>query len=138
MRNKKNAFPRIFCLEDIQCSPCNKQCFNYRAILYHDLACITVSFTSTVRDPDLKNGKFVSIRWLPKMQSDNRTIQIAGLNVQDYSTKNFNPFPIMPHTWSIDRHLVDCARDLWGISSKEMRQLLVSTVLAQTEYPQRQ
>ena len=136
--NKKQVFPRIFCLEDIQCTADDIKGVNYRAILYHDLACITVSFDSTARIPELKNGAFVSIRWLPRAKSEHGAIRVAGLNVLNCSAKNFNPFLIVPHTWSIDRHLVDCARGLWDISSKEMRQLLFTTVFTQAGYLKRQ
>jgi len=136
-KNIKNVFPRIFCLEDIQCSPCDQGDFNYRATLYHDHACITVSFICAERDPNLKNGEFVSVRWLSAMQSDHGAIQVAGLTVLNYpmknfNPKNFNPFQSVPHTWSVDRHLINCARDLWGISSQEMQRLLFSTVLARS------
>jgi len=137
-KNIKNVFPRIFCLEDIQCSPDEEKGFNYRATLYHDQACITVSFNCAERDPNLENGILVSVRWLPMMHSDHGAIQIAGLAIQNRTVDNFNPFLIVPHTWSIDRHLINCARDLWGISSKEMRRLLCATVLTQTNHSGRQ
>jgi len=131
------VFPRIFCLEDIQWTACDTQGFNYRATLYHDQACITVSFNYTKHDPNLVTGKFVSVRWKPVMHSDHGAIQVAGLtmlngSVKKFNPKNINPFLIVPHTWSVDRHLINCARDLWGISSKEMRQLLFDTVLAKS------
>ena len=146
MRNAKNiksVIPRIFCLEDIQCSPGDTGGFNYRATLYHDQACITVSFNGTECDPSLKNGEYVSVRWLSAMQSDHGAIQVAGLTMlngsaKNFNPKNFNPFQIVPHTWSVDRHLINCARDLWDISSKEMQQLLFSTVLAQAGHSERQ
>jgi len=141
-KNIKNVFPRIFCLEDIQCSPVDTGGFNYRATLYHDQACITVSFNCAERDPNLKNGEFVSVRWLPAMQSDQGAIQVAGLAVMNGLTKNFNPksfnpFMTVPHSWSVDRHLIDCARDLWNISSHEMQRLLFNTVLARTGHSEK-
>ena len=141
-KNIKNVFPQIFCLEDIQCSPVDTGGFNYRATLYHDQACITVSFNGTERDPNLKNGEFVSVRWLSAMQSDHGAIQVAGLIVlnypmKDFNPKNFNPFQSVPHTWSVDRHLINCARDLWGISSQEMQRLLFSTVLAHPRHSEK-
>lgn len=141
-KNIKHVFPRIFCLEDIQCLPSDTGGFSCRATLYHDQACITVSFNCPEHDPALKNGEFVSVRWLPAMHSNHGAIQVAGLTVlnsltKDFNPKKFNPFLTVPHSWSVDRHLINCARDLWGISSKEMQRLLFATVLAQTGYSER-
>lgn len=132
----ESLFPGIFCLEDIQCISGYTGGVNYRATLYHDRACITVSFNGAECDQNLENGKFVSVRWLPDMHSDHGAIQVAGLTVQSGSTrnlnlKNFNPFLTVPHTWNVDRHLINYARDLWSISSKAKRQLLFAVVVAQ-------
>ena len=137
VKNIKNVLPGLFCIEDIQCSTCDTESFNYRATLYHDQACITVSFNCAERDPNLGNGEFVTVCWLPEMRSDGGAIQVAGLTVLGYPSgnsarRNFNPFLSVPHTWSVDRHLINCARDLWDISSKEMRQLLIASVLVRT------
>ena len=137
MRNKKNSknvFPWVFRLEDIQCSPGDAGGFNYRAALYHDQVCMMVSFSCDKRASGLKNGALVSVRWLPDLQSLHGAVQIAGLTLMNYPAKNFqqnyfNPFQTVPHTWNIDRHLVDCACGLWDVSSKELRQLLFATVL---------
>ena len=146
MRNVKNLndlIPRIFCLENIQCSPCNTGGFNYRATLYHDQACITVSFNCAEFDPSLETGQFVSVRWLPDMQSEYGAIQVAGLTAKNCSAKdlhpgNFDPLLSVPHTLrSVDRHLSNCARNLWHISSKELRQMLVATVLTQAVHAER-
>ncbi|MDD2914821.1 MAG: hypothetical protein PHP70_05825 [Gallionella sp.] len=137
----KDVFPGIFCLEDIQCAPCDTAGFNYRATLYHDQACITVSFNCNEFDPSLETGQLVSVRWLPVTQSTQGAIQVGGLTALKVSAKNINPenfnqFPNMPHTFkSVDRHLSNCARNLWHISSKEMRQMLFATVLTQAGHP---
>jgi hypothetical protein len=136
MRNTmKIVFPRIFCVEDLQCKVADKKGYDYRATLYHDQACITVSFNSLKRVPDLLIGRLAQVRWLPTMHSNHGAIQVAGLTLHnamanETNSRNFNPFKIVPHTFCVDRHLVNCARDLWDISSKEMRQLLFDTVLA--------
>ena len=140
----KNVLPRIFCLEDIQCSPDDAGGFNYRATLYHDQACITVAFNCSERDPALEKGAYVSIRWLPTKSSVHGAIQIAGLSMlncpatKKFNSKAFNPFQIVPRTCSVERHLINCARDLLDISSKEMRQMLFATVLARAKYQGRQ
>jgi hypothetical protein len=134
-KNIRDVMPGIFCLEDIQCSPNDAGGFNYRATLYHDRACITVSFNCSEFDPTLENGRFISVHWLPEMQSNHGAIQIAGLTALNYSAKDFYPGSFsVPRTWrSVDRHLINCARNLWLISSKEMQQMLCVTVLAQAE-----
>jgi hypothetical protein len=136
VRNSKNirdVIPKIFCLEDIQCSPDDAGGFSYRANLYHDQTSITVSFNCREFDASLENGQFISVRWLPEMRSDQGAIQVAGLTALNYSAKEFpsGSFSV-PHNWkSVDRHLINCARNLWIISSKEMQQMLCATVLAQ-------
>lgn len=130
----ESLFPKIFCIEDIQCSSAGTG-VNYRATLYHDQACITVTFNCSQCDKHLENGEFVSVCWLPEMHSDHGAIQVGGLTVLDglsgrAKLKNFNPFLAVPHTFSIDRHLVDCARELWGVSSKAKRQQLMATIFA--------
>lgn len=137
MHDKKNiwrAFPEIFRLEDIQCSPSEVGGFSFRASLYHDRASITVPFNYRKRNPGLKSGTLVSLRWLPEMQSHQGAEQVAGLTVLDYPAKNLhqkhqNPFQTVPHSWSVERRLVDCACGLWDVSSKDLRRLLFSTVL---------
>jgi len=140
VKNIKNVIPGIFCLEDIQCSADDTGGFNYRATLYHDQACITVSFNCAEFDPTLENGQFISVNWLPDMQSDHGAIQVAGLTVLHYSATYFYPGSFsVPHTpRSVDRHLSNCARNLWHLSSKEMRQMLFATVLAQAGHSERQ
>ena len=146
MRNVKNMndiFPKIFCLEDIRCAPLDTTGFNYRATIYHDQACITVSFNCAEFDPSLETGQLVSVRWLPTMQSEHGAIQVAGLtalkvSAKDINPENLNPLLCIPHTLkSVDRHLSNCAQNLWHISSKEMRQKLFATVLAQAGYSKR-
>lgn len=137
VKNIKNVLPGIFCLESIQYSPDGTEGLSCRAALYHDRACITVSFNCAERNPNLENGEFVAVRWLPEMHSDSGAIQVAGLTALNYPLKNstrnnLNPFMSVPHTWHVDRHLINCARDLWDISSKEMRQLLIASVLVRT------
>ena len=137
MHDKKNiwcAFPGIFRLEDIRCSRDEAGGFSYRASLYHDQASITVSFNYRKRKPGLKSGALVSVRWLPEMQSHQGAVQVVGLTVLDYQAKklhqkHLNPFQTVPHSWSVDRRLVDCACGLWDVSSKELRRLLFSMAL---------
>lgn len=132
-KNIRHVMPEIFCLEDVQCSPDEEGRFNYRATLYHDQGCITVSFNCSEFDPTLENGQFVSVRWLPDMRSNQGEIQVAGITALNYSAKDFSQGSFcVPHSWkSVDRHLINCARNLWLISSKEMQQMLCDTVLAQ-------
>ena len=132
----KMMFPRIFCIEDFQCTATDTDRHDYRVTLYHDQACITVSFNCAERDPDLTIGKLVKVRWKPVMRSAQGAIQIDGLtllkdSMPDFDPNNFNLFRTVPHSSCIDRHLINCARDLWDISSHEMRQRLLDTVLGQ-------
>lgn len=131
----RKTLPGIFSLEEIQCSCCNAGGYNYRAVLYQKLECITVSFRSSKREPGLKNGALVSVRRLPDMVSIHGALQVAGLTLLNYPAKQFRPknpkpFKAAPRAWSVDRHLIDCASGLWAVSSKELQQLLFSTVLA--------
>lgn len=131
MRNNKNEYgllPKIFCIADIKCKSDDEGCW-YRAVLHHDSACITVSFNAAKRDPKLKEGSFVSIRWLPSIRSEHGAIQVAGLTARSCAAKNFNPFVTVPHTWSVDRHLVSFARNLWNTAPKAMRQMLMAAFL---------
>lgn len=138
MDNEKRTWktlPGIFRLENIQRSCGNAGGYNCRAVLYHELESITVSFHSSRREPGVKNGALVSVRWLPDMVSIHGAVQVAGLTLLNYPAKQFQPknpkpFKAAPRTWSVDRHLIDCASGLWAVSSKELQQLLFSTVLA--------
>lgn len=127
MRNNKNEhdlFPKVFCIADIKCTPCVEGCC-YRAVLQHDSACLTVTFNAVRLDPRLKEGSFVSIRWLPSTRSEHGAIQIVGLSARAGTTKNFNPFVTVPHTLGADRRLIEFARNLWDTAPKAMRRLLM-------------
>lgn len=134
----ENLFPGIFCLEDIQCLPCDTGGVRYRATLYHDSACVTVMFDCKQCEPHCKKGAFVSVRWLPDTQSIHGAIQVDGLTALNasadgyFNVKNFNPFLTVPRTWEIDRNLVNFTRELWGISSKAKRKLLFDNVFLQS------
>jgi len=137
--NFRYMIPGIFYLEDIRCSPDDTGGFHYRATLYHDQTCITVSFRCAEFDLSLETGRLFSVRWLPIMQSNHGAIQVAGLTALKVSAENINPLLSVPHTWrSVDRHLINCAQNLWRISSKEMRQMLFVTVLTQAGHSERQ
>lgn len=132
----EDLFPRIFCIEEIQRSTDDAGRMNCRATLYHDQACVTVVFNNVDSGHDFEKGEFVSVCWLPDMHSEHGAIQVAGLTVLNSSTKNsslkdFNPFLTVPHTWDVDRHLIDLARELWDISSKVKRQRLFAAFFAQ-------
>jgi hypothetical protein len=86
LKIENDLLPAVFGLEDIQCSSNDTGGYSYRAALYHDQACITVSFDSAQPDPELKRGRFVSVLWLASMQSDHGAIRVAGLTAR----KNFN------------------------------------------------
>ncbi len=131
----ERVFPKIFCIENLQCQ--QGVSFDYRATLYHDQACMTVSFNSAKRELKLTPGKLVSIRWLPQMCSNQGAIRVAGLTLHKvaaamFNQENHNPFMLVPHRPDMDRHLIDCARDLWNISSKPMRQQLYELVMPKT------
>ena len=131
MRNNKNEhdlFPRIFCLANISCSSDDEGC-RYRAVLHHDSACLTVSFNTAKRDPMLKQGGFVSIRWLPSIHSEHGAIQVAGLTARSCAAKNLNPFLTVPHTVGADRRLIDFVRNLWNNAPRTMRRLLMAAFL---------
>lgn len=132
----QELFPHVFCLEDIQCSMNEAGQMYCRAALYHDQACVTVSFECGQSGTRLEKGEFVTVSWLPDIHSDHGAIQVAGLTVLNGSAKysnlkNFNPFQTVPRTWRIDRHLVDFARGLWDISSALKRKRIFSAVFAQ-------
>lgn len=130
MRNTKieqQVFPEVFCVEDVQCMPGAKGGYDYRAVLYHDQACITVSYNAVQRDPRLIKGCFVSVYWpVAPIQSDHGAIKVAGLGVRSYSASDFNPFRSVPHTRNMDRHLIDRARALWDSGSKATRRMLLA------------
>lgn len=122
-----NAFPEVFCIESIRCTPGKAGGYDCRAMLYHDRASITVSFKVVQRDPHLKKGRLVSVAWRPVISSDHGAVKIDGLVMRDAAVSGFNPFQSVPHTWCVDRHQVECARDLWDASSKQLRKLLFTT-----------
>jgi len=131
MKNNKNEhdlLPRIFCIADIKCKSDDEGC-QYRAVLQHGNACLTVSFNADKRDPRLKQGSFASIRWLPATRSEHGAIQITGLTARSCAAKGFNPFVTVPHTSSVDRNLINFTRDLWGAAPKAMRQMLMAAIL---------
>ncbi|MDH4215755.1 MAG: hypothetical protein OEV23_02515 [Gallionella sp.] len=134
-KRSRKTLPVIFRIEEIQCSCGNAGEYNCRAVLYHELESITVAFRSSRREPGLQNGALVSVRWLPGTVQIHGAVQVAGLSLLNYPARQFQPinpkpFKAAPRTWSVDRHLIDCASGLWAVSPKELQQLLFSTVLA--------
>jgi len=130
---ERQEFPKVFCIDDIQCVPSATGGYDYRAGLYHNYACITVFFNAAQRDLRLKKGAFVSIDWTNAIQSVSGAIKVAGLNVRGCSIFDFNPFLSVPRTWSMDRHLINCARDLWDIAPKALRRMLRDMLDAHAE-----
>jgi hypothetical protein len=128
--------PSVFCLENLQCLPDDNGGFNYRATLCHDRVCIMVSFNCAEFDSTLERGQFVFVNWLPTMQSIHGAIQVEGLialNSPAIPPVEFDLRRDVPHTSkSVDRHLMNCARSLWRISSKEMRSMMLANIVAQT------
>jgi hypothetical protein len=61
-----DAFPGVFCIEDIRCSRREGGGYGCRATLYHDRASISVAFGIVQRDPESMRGRFVSVEWLPE------------------------------------------------------------------------
>ncbi|HZW24772.1 MAG TPA: hypothetical protein VFF26_04735 [Gallionella sp.] len=122
-----DAFPEVFCIEDIRCSRQEGGGYDCRATLYHDRASISVVFGIVQRDPMLRRGCFVSVEWLPEAISDHGAVRVAGLCARDYAASGFNPFRSVPHSWCVDRHQIECARDLWESSSQQLRKLLFKT-----------
>lgn len=122
-----NAFPEVFCLEDIRCVRGESGGYDCRATLYHDSASLTVSFTAAARDPRIRRGSFVTVSWLPTASSDHGALKVDGLVVRDCVDSGFNPFQSVPHAWCADRHQIECARDLWDASSARLRKLLLAT-----------
>ncbi len=128
IKNLLDVLPGIFCLEDIQYFADNMGGYEYRAILYHDQACIAVSFHRDTPDSTLENGKFVSVRWLPSIKSDRGTIHISDLKVNNRPSYNINPFLLVPRTWHVDRDLIKYSCELWEASSKATRKKLFTTI----------
>lgn len=121
------AFPDVFCLEEISHTQCESGCYDYRATLYHDRASIFVTFIAVQPDLQLRRGCFVSVDWLPTVNSNHGAVKVGGPVVRSCATSNFNPFQSVPHTWCVDRHQIECARDLWEVSSKQLRKMLIAT-----------
>lgn len=133
-KTERQVFPEVFCVEDIQCVPGAMGGHDYRAVLYHDYACITVSFNAAQRDPKLNKGCFVTIVWAAAVRSDQGAIKVAGLSVRSRSVTDFNPFLNVPRTWKkIDRHLIHCARDLWDAAPLALRRMLRALLDANAE-----
>jgi 3'-5' exoribonuclease len=122
-----DAFPEVFCIEDIRCSRREGGGYGCRATLYHDRASISVAFGIVQRDPESMRGRFVSVEWLPEAISDHGAVSVGGLCVRDHTASGFNPFRSVPHSWCADRHQIECARDLWESSSQPLRKLLFET-----------
>lgn len=122
-----SALPEVFCIESIRCIPGKAGGYDYRATLYHDRASITVSFNVAQRDSHLKKGRLVSVTWPSIISSDRGAVRVDGLVMRDCTVSGFNPFQSVPHAWCVDRHQVECARDLWDASSQQLRKLLFAT-----------
>lgn len=122
-----NVFPEVFCIEDIHCMGRKGGGYEYRATLYHDQAGITVMFSAAEPDTALKPGCFVSVDWMATASSERGAVKVGGLCVRDCTASGFNPFRSVPHSWCVDRHQIECARDLWDASSRQLRKLLFAT-----------
>lgn len=122
-----DVFPEVFCIEDIRCVRREGGTCDCHATLYHDRASIAVVFNVAERNAQLVRGRFVSVDWLPNAVSEHGEVRVGGLQVRDCSACGFNPFQSVPHSWCVDRHQVECARDLWDASSQQLRKLLFRT-----------
>lgn len=121
------VFPEVFCIENIHCERQEYGGYECRAMLYHDRASITVIFHAAERNERFRRGRFVSVEWLPDVVSDHGAVRVSGLCARDCTASGFNPFQSVPHAWCVDRHQIECARDLWDASSQQLRKLLFET-----------
>jgi hypothetical protein len=117
-------FPEVFSIEDIRCSSGKVGGYDYRATLCHDRATVTVSFNRAHRDARLRKGSFVSVNWLPAACCDHGAVKVGGLALRKWTANGFNPFMSVPHNWGTGRRQIECARDLWDASSRQLRKLL--------------
>lgn len=124
---EQQGFPEVFCVEDIQCTPAITGRYDYLAVLYHDHACVSVTFTAPQPNPKLKTGCYVSVNWTETTQSDHGAIiKVDGLRVLSCVECGFNPFLNVPYRWKMNRHLVNCARDMWDIAPLYLRKMLMA------------
>lgn len=122
-----NVFPEVFCIEEIHSVRLDSGGYECRATLYHDRASITVIFSAAQRNSAFRRGRFVSVDWLPEVISEHGAVRVGGLCARDFAASGFNPFQSVPHSWCVDRHQIECARDLWDSSSQQLRKSLFET-----------
>lgn len=119
-------FPEVFCIEDIHWVR-RAGGYDCHVVLYHDRVSLSVAFGAERRDTRLRRGRLVSVEWLPEIISERGEVRVGGLSMRTCSVNGFNPFQSVPHDWKVDRHQIECARDLWDVSSQHLRKLLLRT-----------
>jgi len=106
-----NSLPSVFRIVSTACVPIsNGPGVSYRVGLYHDEACMTVSFTRSHPDIQIRVSQLVSVCWKYPLITTNGTVEVSSLVVLEQPIKDVSLFETVPPSWIKDRRLVNQAR----------------------------
>jgi 3'-5' exoribonuclease len=94
------------------------------AVLFHEKACLKVSWATQHVDVRLHVGSVVAIRWTGHPKSVNGCIHVARLMLLERPDPALNLFDTVPTQWVRDRDLLSRARALWEQLPRGMQHLL--------------
>lgn len=124
-----DGLPRAFRIVSTSCVPSTQgRGVTYRVELYHDRACVTVTFSRAHPDTRLRVNQLASVWWKLPLVSTNGAIQIASLVLLEYPIKGVNLFETVPPRWGRERQLLKQAKELLDLLPVNIR-LIVTAIL---------
>jgi len=125
----RDNMPRAFRIVSTSCVPSMQGSgVTYRVELYHDKACVTVTFSRAHPDIRLRVNVLASVWWKPPLVRTNGAIQIDNLVLLERPVKGLNLFETVPPRWSRDRELLKRAKELFASLPVNI-QLIVTAIL---------
>lgn len=109
-----NELPSAYRIVSTSCVPAtNGHGVTYLVELYHDKACVTVTFNRAHPDIRIHVNQLVSVWWNhPPVVRTNGAIQIANFVMLDYPSKCVDMFETVLPRWQCDRELIRQIREM--------------------------
>ncbi len=122
-----SSLPRAFRIVSTSCLPSTQgRGVTYRVDLYHDKACVTVTFSRAHPDIRLCVNQLVSVWWKLPLVSTNGAIPIANLVLLEYPIKGVNLFETVPPRWGRDRELLKRGKELLDLLPLNIQRIVTA------------
>lgn len=105
--------PSVFRITSLARAAQSPRGYRMDAILYHDRASMTVTWTVNQPDTRLKPGSLVSPRYRSRANCQNGVLEISRVVLLEQSIRAEDLFMTVPGDWVEDRALLDRASALW-------------------------